>query len=409
VVVWAGSDLWLATPETGAQLRLADGVEDVVGGVFGKRYAVRANGRVTLFDSTWKAQGTFGDKVNSLLRAGKSLFYTDSVGAHRIVDGKSGAVLEETLLASDACSMGAQDGTWVTFRSPCSGGKVLAVNEPSGQTFTLPFDADPRQLRLTPALKSRGTDPLKDPFWFFFLRNGDSDATRNTLFVRTPAGAERALGAHSTLLQLRLLETASETHGYALIDITGETGRYIWWNEAGETRVLADNAMWRTRRLVVDFDGVLGNVAAASGDRLEVLAKRVPWQAFEYQDSTRAWTVIFHDTDGDNGQLSVFNDGIDSLQAIPPDKPFTLPTLAPVASNVPALRTSSLNDVLSGVIYFTDLDPVTRTGHLEYRNLELRFTARVNDDVSDFVVAHDEVLYAIPYGENAGIWLVAGK
>jgi hypothetical protein len=36
-------------------------------------------------------------------------------------------------------------------------------------------------------------------------------------------------------------------------------------------------------------------------------------------------------------------------------------------------------------------------------------TARVNDDVSDFVVAHDEVLYAIPYGENAGIWLVAGK
>jgi hypothetical protein len=206
-----------------------------------------------------------------------------------------------------------------------------------------------------------------------------------------------------------LVESNNETHGYALVDVQGETGRYLWWNAAGETRVLAENAMWRPHRLVIDFDGAVGKVAVASGDRLMVLAERVPWSAFEYQDGTRQWTVLFHDLDGNKGKLSAFYGGIDGLQTTAPDRPFVTPVFSEVATNVSALRTSSLNDVLSGVIYLVDLDPTTGTGRLEYRNLELRFTARVADDVSSYVVAHDEVLYTIPYGDNAGIWLVTGK
>jgi hypothetical protein len=41
--------------------------------------------------------------------------------------------------------------------------------------------------------------------------------------------------------------------------------------------------------------------------------------------------------------------------------------------------------------------------------LELRFTARVNEGVSDYIVSDDEVLYSIPYGDDAGIWLAPGK
>jgi len=410
VVVWAGSDLWLATPETGNQERLAEGVTEVTGRVFGKRSAVRANGRLTVFDAEWKAQGTFGSEVSSVLRAGQSLFYIDSDGAHRLVASKADSnVVEDELLASDACSLGSQDGTWVTLRSPCSGGPLLAVHEPTGHSFTLPFDADPTQLQLLPALNSPGRDPLKDPFWFFFLRSGDAEDSQDTLFVRTPAGDEHALGAHSTLRQLRLEESAVETHGYALVDVAGETGRYVWWNAAGETRVLAENTMWRPNRLIVDSDGSVGNVAVASGDRLLVLAEHVPWQAFEYQDTTRAWTVLFHDLDGVNGRLSAFYAGLDGLQATPVDQPLVAPELLDVASNVAVFSTASLNDVLSGVSYFTDFDLTTRTGRLQYRNLELRFTASVNYGVSDYLVSHDELLYAIPYGDDAGIWLVPGK
>lgn len=410
VVVWAGSDLWLATPETGSQERLTDGVTDVISRVFGKRFAVRANGRLTLFDAAWKPQGTFGDQVTSVLRAGQSLFYVDSVGAHRIVAKKNDAThVEDKLVATDACSLATQGGAWVTLRSPCEDGKVLAIHEPTGRSFTLPFDADPRQLKLVPARKSRGLDPLVDPFWFFYLQSGADEDSQNTLFVRTPAGDEHALGAHSTLQQLRLVESASETHGYALVDVDGETGRYVWWNAAGEIRVLAEHAMWRPRRLIVDFDGSLGKVAVASGDRLRVLAEGVPWQAFEYQDITKEWTVLFHDLEGATGRLSAFYEGIDGLQSAPLDKPFVAPELSEVASDVVVFGTASLNNVLSGVSYLTHFDPVTRTGRLEYRNLELRFTAHVNSGVADYVVSKDEVLYSIPYGDDAGIWLVPGK
>lgn len=411
IVVWAGSELWLATPETGERVRVLTDVQDVFGSVFGKRFGARTAGRLAILDNDWKLQGTFGDKVGNIQRLGKSVFYADSTGIRQITASQADANrVEDRLLVSDACSLGSQDGNWVTLRSPCSGGKVVAIHEPSGQRFTLPFDADPRQLKLVPGRNSPGKDPLKDPFWFFYLRSGESEEQMNTLYVRTPAGKELSLGPHATLQKLRLVESADETHGYALVNVVGETGRYLWWNPAGETRVLTESAMWRPNRLIVDFDGAIGKLAVASGDRMNVLAERVPWPAFEYQDSTRQWTVLFHDLDANNnGKLSAFGRGIDELQAIAPNQPFALPAFSDIATNVSALRTSSLNDVLSGVIYLADMDPATATGRLEYRNLELRFTARIADDVSDYLVAHDEVLYSIPYGANAGIWLVSGK
>lgn len=410
LVVWQGSNLWLATPETGSQERIADGVSDVTRGVFGKRIAVRANGRLTVFDAAWKALGTFGEAVSSVLNVGQSLFYLDASGAHRVVAGNGDAgVREDELFLKDACSLGTQGGGWVTLRSPCSGGELLAIHEPTGQRFALPFDADPRQLRLVPALNSPGRSPLTDPFWFFYVRSGDDEGSRDTLFVRTPAGVEHALGAHATLSHLRFLESPGETYGYALVDVEGETGRYVWWNALGETRVLAERVMWRPERLIIDFDGTVGKVAVTSGDRLLVLAEGVPWQAFEYGDVTQKWTVLFHDMQQGIGRLSVFSDGFDQLQAVPPGQPFMVPKLAAVASNVVVFGTLSLNKVLSGVTYLKDFDLKTRTGRLEYRNLELGFTARVNAGVSDYFVSQNEVLYTVPYGDDAGIWLVRGK
>lgn len=411
VVVWAGSDLWLATPESGNQERLASGVTDVVSRVFGKRYAVVANDRLVVFDQNWREQGVFGSEVGSLVRAGDSLFYLDRVGAHRVVASESDSrAVESELLVEDACSLGRQDDTWVTLRSPCSGGKVLAIHEPTGELFTLPFDADPSNLKLVPAAKSPGRDPLEDPFWFFYLRSDEAEGAESSLFVRTPTGQELALGARGTLRQLRLVESEGEVHGHALVDVAGETGRYIWWNESGETRTLARDVMWRPDRLIVDFDGTVGSAAVASGDRLIILAERVPWNAFEYQDSTEKWSVLFHDMQAQGaGRLSVFPGGLDALESSPPDAPFEVPELAPVASNVIAYGTMSLDHVLSGVAYVTDFDAATFTGRLEYRNLELRFTAKVNDGVSSYLVAYDDILYSIPYGNDAGVWVASAK
>ncbi len=410
VVVWAADELWLATPESGSKKLLAEGVSSVTGGVFGGRYAVRTGGQVTLFDSAWKEQGSFGDEVDGVLRAGRSLFYTDKSGAHRVVSSASGA-LESELLVAGGCSLASQEGTWIFLRAPCSDGRLLTIHEPTGDVFELPFDAASYRVKLVPARGSRGRDPLTDPFWSFYLKNGAEEGAEDSLFVRTPQGDEHVLGARSSFTHMRLVEAEGEDpYGYALVDLSGETGRYLWWNAAGETRVLAEGTMWRPDRLIIDFDGVVGRLAVTSGDRLRVLAEGVPWQAFEYRDPTLQWTTLFHDMNGDGlGRLSVLTGGIDQIEAVSPRAPFELPELSPVASDVVVAGTSSMQALLSGVVYVTDPDPETRTGRLLYRNLELRFTADINDGVSDYLVAHDEMLYAIPYGKNAGIWLVSGK
>jgi hypothetical protein len=411
VVVWSGTDLWLATPETGRRQRLASGVSEVIRRVFGDRYAVIQDGRLTLFDADWKPQGTFGSQVSSVLRAGGSLFYVDQLGAHRIVVGRDGSDgVESRLLAADACGLASEEEPWVTLHSPCSSGKVVAIHEPTGKSYSLPFQTDAGQVKLVPAANSPGKDPVTDPFWFFYLRSAEPESSPETLYVRTPGGEELALGPRATLRHLRVFDSAAEPYGYALIEVADETGRYIWWNAAGDTRVLAENVMWRPERLIVDYDGSFGKLAVGSGNRLAILAERVLWQDLEYQDASRQWTALFHDVEATGaGQLSVFYDSIDALEAASEAKPLELPELIPVASNAIAFGTSSLDDVLPGVSYLRDYDLSARTGRLEYRNLELRFTARVNEGVSDYLLSDDEILYTIPYGDDAGIWLAASK
>jgi hypothetical protein len=174
---------------------------------------------------------------------------------------------------------------------------------------------------------------------------------------------------------------------------------------------LAAQVLLQPSRLIVDYDGSLGKLAVASGDRLIVLTEGVPWPEFEYRDASKQWTVLFHDLSltKQSGTLSAFYGSLDALAATPIDQPFVAPTLETIAPNVGVFQSASLDQLLSGVIYLADFDPVRGTGRLEYRSMELRFTGLVNYDVSDYKVFQDQVLYAIPRGENAGIWLVAGK
>jgi hypothetical protein len=414
VVVWAGTDLLLVTPETGQKHTLVADVADVLRRASGQGFVVRANGRIVLFKSDWTPLGEFGAHVGGVRLAGNTVFFSDSAGVHRLISGPNG--LEDHVLSADACGLGMQGATWLTFRAPCSSGPVFAVHEPSGNQFQLPFDADSERLRLMPALGSRGLDPSRDPFWFFGMRDGDGEATQGTLVVKPPSGDEFTLGAHASFQHLSLLESAEETHGYALVDVTDDgSGRYIWWNSQGQTKALAERVLSSPSRLVVDFDGSLGKLAVTSGDRLLVLTERVPWPAFEYRDSTRNWTVLFHDlilpgqAQGQNGQLSVFYGTLDALQATPLTAPFAAPELQMIAPSAGVFRVSALGKVLSGVMYLADFDEQGGTGRLDYRNLDLRFTAHVNDGVSDYRVIDDQVLYAIPRGDKAGIWLVSGK
>jgi hypothetical protein len=408
LIILAGGTLSAVDPEAGTQETLVPAVNEVIGNAFAGRMLVRGGGHLYVFGADWKPQGIFGDGVSSFTRTGKSILYLDSSGLRRLAATDERSV-SDTSIATDVCSFGMQDSTWATYYSPCAEKRLVAYNEPAGHAYPLDSSADPRFLRLVPVRGTPGRDPSKDPFWYLFLRDFDATTSHGTLVVRNPKGEEHVIGTNSTLIHAELWESESEAHGYALVDMNGETGNLVWWNPAGETRVLATRMFWRPRRMVVDFDGTVGNVAVASGDRLAIVAERVPWQSFEFQDANRQWTVLFHDWQGYSGQLSAFPGTLDSLAATPVTAPFKSPTLEEVAPDVALYSTSGLRDVLPGAIYLDDLDLTTQTGRLVYRNTELRFTAVVDEGVSDYIVSNDEVLYSVPFGENAGIWLVPGK
>jgi len=355
-----------------------------------------------VFDSEWHSHGLFGREIGSVLKTGTGALYTDKEGLHRLSPGPENKTTLDELLVADVCDLGMRDGTWATFHSPCAQGRLRALNESSGALYDLDVDADPQNLRLIPAHGSAAKDPSKDPFWFLFLRAG-------AFVVRDPQGSEHVLGENATLGYSDLRDDGSAPYGYALVNVSDRQGDYVYFDAAGHTRTLAHNVYTRANRLLVDWDGSAGNLAVTSGNRLVVVAERVPEDGFELVDASKQWSVLFHDWEGDRGRLSRFAGTLDVLEATPPDAPFAAPALEQVAPSVGIGTTALMGKLIPGSIFLADYDSAQGTGRLSYENAELRFKAVVDNGVSDYLVTADYLLYTIPRGRDQGIWLATGK
>jgi hypothetical protein len=64
---------------------------------------------------------------------------------------------------------------------------------------------------------------------------------------------------------------------------------------------------------------------------------------------------------------------------------------------------------LPGIAYLTGYDAQNDVGRLEYRNLELGFTATVSDGVQNYLSTRATVIYSVPLGAAAGIWVVRAR
>jgi hypothetical protein len=160
--------------------------------------------------------------------------------------------------------------------------------------------------------------------------------------------------------------------------------------------------------LITDYDvGTgTGRFAMEKDAAIGIIAERVPPSEFQIGDSKQRWTTIFHEFDGQSGRLSVVRGKV-SVEAV--NGALITPRLKTVAENVRHRRTRFMDTVLPGVAYFTRFDADTDTSRLEYTNYELDFTSIVSDGVADFLLTPDSIIYTVPFGENAGIWLVRAK
>jgi hypothetical protein len=407
VIVWAAGQLLEVDPEAGERNVLAAEVSGLITRAFSGRTLVRTGGRLEVFGSDWKSQGSFGDGVGTVVRTNAGALYLDATGLRRLSRGPSDTSTQDELIAADACNLGMRDDTWATFLAPCASERLQALHEPSGKLYELGFAADARYLRLIPAQGSAANSPIDDPFWFLFLR--DVASARGTFVLRDPQGIERIIGQDATLDHSVLIDSGTSNHGYALVNAADGLGDYVYFDSDGATKTLARNLTTGAERLVVNWDGSVGDLAVASGDRLEIVAQRVPQRGFEFTDASREWTVLFHDLQGASGRLSRFAGTLDGLGRTPRDAPFARPELEEVDPNVGAFTTTSFGKLIPGTIFLADYDLTTGTGKLAYENAELRFRALVDVGVSDYLFTSTSLLYAIPYGPARGIWLTSGK
>jgi hypothetical protein len=273
---------------------------------------------------------------------------------------------------------------------------VSLYDAANDKTIHLDYVADPAyfMLELDPEANA-GSTKFDEDYWYYSLRNLP-DAPWS-LVVRSPAGDEFVLG-QTTRLDRTTLDDEGE-YGLAVLDASNNVGRLVRWQLDGTVETIATNVYLNSGDLIVNWNGAVGDRARLDSDgELEILLERVPSRDYDYQDQTREWRALFHDSDGVTGTLSLDSSGSR-----------TFANKRVIARRVRHPRHQFLDVVLPGIAYVSNYDLESDTGTLEYNNLELGFRGIISEGVSDFIPSGNGMLYSVPFGEAAGVWIARAQ
>lgn len=420
LILRQAGNLIAVDPADGSSETLVESAGGVLQSIGGARVNyVYSNGQIVALDVNWHEFARFGSEVVSMPSLSGRLYYEDSTGIHRVTSSfhDNRSVLNDTLIAADACALAfpAPSQRWIAFYSPCSENQVVVWPEDNGPAEPLDLPTDPRLMMLIPDPKPETPGPATpelDRLFAYYLRDIDWDAGVGTIVMRARGAEEVVIGTRAALERTTIANDGD--YGYTLVDgdENGSTGRYVRYfldgsNEELSTRTLREAAQTDWAKLIIDWDGTSGTLAKVVEGQVINVLERVPRRRYAYSDGQ--YTALYGDYDGSVGTLSI------GRQVCVPDVPncgSTYYTPVPVATGVRQGRHRLFNEVgewLPAIGYLTAYDPVHDTGRFEYRNLELGFTSVVGEGVSDFLMAGNGVLYAVPYGDDAGIWLARAK
>ena len=426
IIVRAAGDLLAVNPEAGTTAVLASGVRSVDAG----RHLVLANGELGAFDHDWALLGWFGNGVKRFVAAFGAIYFEDDDGIQRLrVSGGSSPSASASQIVADACDLAALPATpyleLLAFHAPCAD-RTLAVWDVDTQKKTeLDLPAEPRFLKV--AVEPRadfaaGTHPnlAADPYWALYLTGVDADSRTGSLVVRTPAGEDLAIGDGAALERTELTAKsagAGYSGGFALLDSAAGSGRYVRFDDTGTVTDIAssvlrdpENPVWT--RFVVGVDDDRANLAEVVNGKLITVARNVPRQRYAFAAAhpvpqfagKMAW---IEDYDGRTATLSVAGPDT-STGSVDDQRHEPLYTSSVVARGVYPFRNGFMND-LPGLVYLTHYDAATQTGTLEYSNAELGFSAVASEGVADWVQPGSGLLYSVPFGAGAGLWLARAK
>jgi hypothetical protein len=410
----AGADLILANPFTSTTRTLVTSIDNVFFNATSDTTFVLSDGRLVALGSDWMPGSSFGQGLVAAARGGGSFFIEDIAGIHRLTSsGGPSPMITDTLIAADGCNLGATYGigaseTWLAYYSPCTEKKLVVYGAGASKESDLGgLAADPNYIALLPVWPKTDGDPAVDPFFVFFLTDIDPRTGLGTLALRTPDGQRQEIGKSAAFERLTVLASEAGTFGYALVDVQSNLGRFVRWHLDAPIEELGTGVVRGMGDLLVHYDGRSGDFALpTSGDLLTVAHGVFPGR-FKFRDAKNRWTALLSEFDGATASLSITESLLDFSEAV--HGPIAVPVLQPIARNVVVdWRTEFISSV-PGIAYLADFDADRGIGRLDYRNLQLGFTATVSDGVSMYLSTSDGLIYSVPYGASAGIWAVRAR
>ncbi len=416
-ILLANQVVMLVDPVGGLVKPLVANVEHVYPNALAGLHVLYVDGRLAVFKPDWTEVKRFGTEINGWGGLGTSFYFQDAEGVHRLRSaGGTPPVVTDELLSAGGCDMRFPPGLggsdpWVTFRPGCRDDAITAFNETTGHASVVPYVPGTDRVALLPAWPNSSGDPDATPYWYFYVANVDDNGV-GTLVMRTTDGQTHTIAERSAFDHLTVVGSPN-THGFALTDIDLNldvpAGRYLRWHIDGSTEVLADSVKVGGGEVILNPSGNTGDFALPSMDGLQTIAKQVPYGYFHFQDDGKRWSAVLSDYHDQQATLSITSKSLDFASAARELSPTPVPDLTPIANNVAADGRAQFVISLPGIAYLTNVDTTHNTGRLDYRNLELGFTATVSDGVSDFVGSSDSLIYAVPFGKSAGIWAVRAR
>ena len=417
-VVMVGTSLVLADPWTATTRVLASDYRHLGRpGQIGTPRVIWGDSQIIVYDNLFNELARFGKHVSAVspFDSGDARAVLDDDGLHYMRSTISGALYDFPVVDPDACGLNqsfAQSG-WVLLHSPCNDPHLVAeqVADPNVHGVSPVTPTAPAERRVFEAQADFGPVRMAFPLTIgdgsqvaaFFLEDVDPETGLGTLFAVKQDGDPVRVGSNATLPFSLLNIPGSPWAGLALVDVQGGIGRTIRWSWAGASETLAENVL-----VNAPISGILANYNGHSGD-LEMLLGDMLWvdqvgaPPFDSSLGTFGfrWVLRLERYDGTVGDL-MFDDE-------------TLPTprFRLAGKRVPAQGYRFLRQVpLPGFAYISGYDEQTLTGTLFAQNVDLGSTGVVADGVSDFTPSHfpaQGILYAVPRGDNAGIWFARAK
>lgn len=383
-------------------------------------------GEIGVYEYDWTLVNFVGTNVTAWASANDATFFQDDDGIHRmtITDTRSTRTIATSVIASDACDLTILPTmphvNLVAFHEPCDSKNLVVWDAQTRQTSALNLDVDIQHVKI--AGRSPNTHPnlATDPYYALYLTDVIAASNTGNLHLRLPDGTDKLIGAGAALERADLgsdTPTGDYTGGFALLDVNGETGRFVHFDLDGNVSDVVANVIrnptesaWT--RLVVAVDDQLANLVEVVGGQPVTVAENVPRNRYAYLNrfegnplqNQLAW---FHDLAGETGTLSLAAPD-PSSGALDDQGHEPLYRGTAVAHDVFVAGHGFMAN-LPGFVYFSGWDDNSGTGNLAYTNVELEFSATVSEGVSDYLQPGSGLLYTVPFGNAAGVWLARGK